>query len=218
MPFEPAPKDVSLADKLAALIEAGRATHPNAAHIRDWGDGKHTGCAMTFAAMGAGLVGLRGRELLNELATAMGTTFEVLEPLAQKVIEMNDGHRAPLAEIVTAIREDKWPTHPTLRVSAFDPLLTVSQATYKAFQQVYAEELAKMQNIMLKHYYTVQPFEGKVLYSVGFDEAAEWKTLKTFTVDEIKPPKVAKVAQPAKHVRVNAKTGASWPKPKHAYA
>jgi hypothetical protein len=215
MPFEPAPKDVSLADQLAALIEVGRATHPDAKHIRDWGDGRHTGCAMTFAAMGAGLIGLRGRELLNELAEAMGTTYEVLEPLAQKVIEMNDGHRAPLADIVTAIREDKWPTPTTLQVSAFDPLLTVSPAMYGAFQQVYAEEMAKMQNLMLKHYYAVQPFQGKVLYTMGMDCAAEWKTL---VLDEPKA-KEPKEPKPANlNVRVSAKTGASWPKPKHAYA
>ncbi len=211
MPFEPAPKDVSLADKLAALIEIGRATNPDAKHIRNWGDGKTSGCAMTFAAMGAGFSALRGGELADKLADILNANYGEVHALMGKVISMNDDARAPLEDIVKALREGKFPEG-THRAHPLDQYIVTSPAFYDAFSKIYAEEMAKISKKVFKSYVSLMPI-GDVVY-IGTDYAADsWTPLPKL------PTKAALSPKPFKpNVRKSARTGATWPKPKHAYA
>jgi hypothetical protein len=54
MPFEPAPKPLTIADQLAALIEAGRAANPDLKHgKKELLDGDRA-CALGFAMLAHG--------------------------------------------------------------------------------------------------------------------------------------------------------------------
>lgn len=107
------PNDLPLKEKLAALIEAGRACNPDMAHLHgDWGDGKHSGCAMTFALKAAGLD--YSSNWPEQLAEHMGADSAEVFGLARSVMRMNDAMGASIPEIITAIREETLP--PALRL------------------------------------------------------------------------------------------------------
>lgn len=103
MPFEPAPKQLTLAEKLAAIMEAGRACHPDREHGRAALFRGNQACAMGFALLGA------GAGSYEELASHLGATLQELEPLVAGVIRMNDDECAPLAEIIAATRANTLP-------------------------------------------------------------------------------------------------------------
>lgn len=191
--------DLPLAQKLAALMEAGRAAHPNVSHVRGvWGDGKEQGCAMTFAGLGAGLEGLRSRPLVDKLAEMLGASADEMDAIVRRVVHMNDCHNATLPEIIAAIREDRLPEPPVLSLYTPNGIATAVQK----MQAAMLEQLFEEQKILL-----LKPFP--YIYVTGTSDP------KTFSV---KVEQVGASVPPDKSVRVSAKTGASWPKPKHAFA
>lgn len=194
MPFEIAPQKQSAAQQLAALIEAGRACNPDMRHINGaWGDGKERGCAMTFALKAAGIEAVGGHSI-PLLAEYMGVEHSELEKLTSSVISANDNSRLSLDEIVTGLRDgtvQKLQTY--VYVSGWTPFVAISKAQLMKLYPGLNESVGD--KISLKFY-------GDYL---------------DFDADVLKPKKIAK-PQPAKKVRTSAKTGASWPVAKHAYA
>lgn len=179
--------DLPLAQKLAALMEAGRAAHPNVSHVRGvWGDGQTQGCAMTFAALGAGLSDLRARGLVERLAETMGATAAELEMLARQVVYMNDHRAASMDEIIAAVREERLPVVPP---RAWDEM--------NEFYAKLLHEAMLFKPISFTHVYVDESWSVKV--------------------EKVEGPKEPRTPKP-EALRVNSKTGASWPKPKHAYA
>jgi hypothetical protein len=98
--------DLPVTQKLAALMEAGRACNPNMQHARGtWGDGKRSGCAMTFAFAGAG-ISMKGQPE-KALASILGITQQEMDSIRRSVVSMNDRTKASLDEIIAAVREDR---------------------------------------------------------------------------------------------------------------
>lgn len=184
MPFEIAPKEQTAAQKLAALIETGRACFPDMEHIRKaWGDGDKYGCAMTFAmrAAGVGAVSLFEEDLaVNRLADHLGVDRVEMSELAKRVIHANDAVRMGLDEIATALRSDTLPIR-----------------TFAHVKPVFGKSI-----IGEGAYFTVS-YVGDAIH---FDSAI------------LKLKASVKPATPAKKTRQSAKTGATWPVPKHCYA
>lgn len=100
--------DLPPAARLAALIEAGRAAHPNLKHSKGLGMGEETACALEFACLGAGL----GRpRFTSEAARRLGLEFRYAygmpghqHNLAEQVVWDND-HGKSLDEILQSLRE-----------------------------------------------------------------------------------------------------------------
>jgi hypothetical protein len=191
--------DLPVAEKLAALIEAGSMSNPGIKH----GDGRlmrgNSACAMGYALLAIGATDLDKRSLQDygekDLAPILGVSESEARALARRVACMND-KGAELKDIIEAIRMDTLPKFP---VSAFDHI------QWDALYDI----------IPLKTIY-VHPLPMQTFYSVGV-EIGSW--------DEVKAPKLTVSTikgnprpEPAKAVRKSAKTGATWPKPKHAYA
>lgn len=103
MPFEVAPQELSTAQKLAALIDAGRAAHPNMRHGRGhWTTGENSGCALTFAGVALGIDAKRVS--FFTLGEKLGINgYE--DPLLDQVICYNDFTDASLEEIAEALRD-----------------------------------------------------------------------------------------------------------------
>lgn len=185
MPFEISPKKQSAAEQLAALIEAGRAANPTMRHCPGWGDGVHSGCAMTFAMKAAGL---RVRDL-DGLARTLGISDGEMTNLAAAVIRANDEARASLEDVAAALRTNVWPEAKTYAyIKPMGPIIWVS-----------SDVIADLYN---------EPVKWTVDY-IGDPTKFDGDILK---------PKADAKPQPAKKVRTSAKTGASWPTPKHCYA
>lgn len=180
--------DLPLKEKLAALIEAGRACNPSINHVAGrWGDGAHNGCAMTFAFKAAGVPLADETANINwdGLAAHLGVTRDDVVALGRQIIGMNDNQRAPLSEIVSAIREDRLPT-------------VRPQPTFGGFIWIGLDEAASL-------------FSEKTIAVKSFgDYESAWQ--KTIVA-----PMKAK-PQPAKKVRVSAKSGTTWPVAKGCYA
>src|SRR5688572_26378114 len=101
MPFEIAPKEQTLAHKLAALIEAGRVANPDVRHgagafVRD---GK--ACAMGYALLAMG-INVEG-QCYDRLAKALEVDRTELQIIADRVVSMNDHKRASISEITEAL-------------------------------------------------------------------------------------------------------------------
>ena len=195
--------DLPLAQKLAALMEAGRAAHPNVRHSRGtWGDGKTEGCAMTFAALGAGIQGDFAEPLMQKLAEHLGVDMDELGPVAKRVIRLNDrcGKRVSLDEIIAAVREDRLPEAPVaVTYSNFGDFAALDAQIWEAFKAHQHQLIADVVKMAaLPNYYIVWVDAPTLKITVG-------------TVSDKQP-------KPDKSVRASAKTGATWPKPKHAYA
>lgn len=179
--------DLPLAQKLAALMEAGRAMHPEKHHIRGalaFGDGV---CAMGYVMLGAGIPIGGVEPNTHTLAAALGVEENrELTELVRSVVRMNDQSRASIEEIIAAVRDGTLPEAPVV---------------VHDFATFFASEIQKV---------FVSSHAMKSFQWIGFDEAAPEKI------------SVAKVGasdpKPDKTVRTSAKTGASWPKPKHAFA
>lgn len=194
MPFEIAPKEVSVADKLAALIEAGRAAHPNLLHARgNLHDGKKA-CAMGFALLGAGLVPAM-MEAPDELAAAMGVDAKQLRNIARRVVEMNDHSHASMEEIVEALRGDSLPPAPLNM--PFD----LEGGWIKTYAKVIAQQQGSIVKLVIDEYYGQMAKFDPVVFMPKVMETVEL------------PFKA-----PAKKVRNSTKTGKCWPVAKHAYA
>lgn len=104
--------DLPVTQKLAALMEAGRACNPDMKHARrKWGDGKSEGCAMTYALAGAGVAPQTGefKVILAQLAYHLGVEPDAIRQIATRIVSMNDYSQASLDEIIEAVREDKLP-------------------------------------------------------------------------------------------------------------
>jgi hypothetical protein len=193
MPFDGVAPKPSLAEQLAALIDAGRVAHPNVQHSRGhWGDGVHSGCAMTFAFLAVGVDTQRG------LARRLGCKPDDLKQLLRRVINANDKLGYSLAGITAGLRANTLPEPPLEAL-----LLTGHEA------QVIAQALESS-------FFTV---------ALGAGGISVWFTGKQPT--DPKSPSLAeqtsfvvkKVYEAGRaHVRTSARTGATWPVPKHCYA
>lgn len=198
MPFEIAPKEVSVADKLAALIEAGRAAHPEKEHVRKAWATQEGVCAMSFAYLAAGIDPSMGGEGKYALARAIGCEADELGPLMRAVVSRNDSTTSTIPEIVTALRSGELkPDDGGVYFVDCDP-------PEYGWIKTYAQVMAKQQNGMIK---LVTSFYGDKL---KFDPV-------------VFAPKVMETVElpfkaPAKKIRQNAKTGKCWPVAKHAYA
>lgn len=182
--------DLPLAQQLAALMEAGRACNPNVEHVRrSWGDGKRAGCAMTFAALGAGVTEINGNGMGYRIAKAIGADPGEVVALMERVIHMNDSQRATMDEIIAAVRDGTLPEVPRQTI------------TMEQFKSLYEEVLAMPKPS--PHYF-------KTYTWIGVDMA------KPDTI-EVKSMGALPDLTPTKAVRVG-KNGATWPVPKHAYA
>lgn len=197
MPFEISPKEVSVAEKLAALMEAGQVANPHVRHVRNtWGNGETRGCAMTFVALGAGIKGIR-ENVGDEIAQAIGATVGELRPLVRRVMEMNDWHECSVSQIAEHLRNGTYP-QPKPRHSALEGWIIDEAATFDI--KAYASLVVQMNASSIKW----------ISYDIVGDPAK-------FDSATIKPA-VKAIPQPAKKVRTNAKTGATWPVAKHCYA
>jgi hypothetical protein len=199
--------DLPLAQQLAALLEAGRACNPDKAHIREELATKDGMCAMGFiaAALGLDVSHNSTSGAADDIAQKLGVGYEAVYPLVRRIVQMNDSRGASLAEIAEAIRTNTLPE--------------VSPLTFMGG----AVDLSKFLVIDSKPF--VGSFLGggtKSIDGMWVDEATSWMKVYpivhsdganiTFSqVGEFKPT-------PAKAVRQSAKTGATWPAPKHAYA
>jgi hypothetical protein len=191
--------DLPVAEKLAALIEAGSVSNPGIKHgVGSLARGKMA-CAMGYALLAVGAKGLEHRSAHdfgeNELAPILGISKDEARALAKRVAYMND-HGAELKDIIEAIRKDTLPKVP---VNAFDDIQWDALYDLTPLKTIY-----------------VHPLPMQTFYSVGVD-IGSWGEVKApkLTVSTIKGnPR----PEPAKAVRKSTKTGATWPKPKHAYA
>lgn len=197
------PNDLPLKEKLAALIEAGRVTHPNVLHVRErWGNGKQTGCAMTFAVLGLGIEMPKDthfQEVVENVAKAMGVDAEELSQLAGRVVRANDSTQMSLDSIVEGLRSETLPEVPKRRHMFLNP--------------AFMEQLFSNKKV----------FFGGLGNYIYFDEAASFKTaafgdFSTAWKQSVTEKLPKALPQPAKKVRVSAKHGATWPVAKHAYA
>lgn len=193
--------DLPLAQKLAALMEAGRAAHPNVRHVRGaWGDGKDKGCAMTYALLGAGLNpegilnGSLGTGVLvrDELAKVLGVDPLEVTAIMERVIPMNDDTGASLDEIIEAVRTGNFPERAKRAAESW---------------------LSGVKLLSMDEFADLPPAK---FYFTGALKSYDW-----ISYDPGQPLsiKVEKVGKPFvdKSVRVSAKTGATWPKAKGAY-
>lgn len=185
MPFEIAPQEQTAAQKLAALIDMGRACHPDIEHGCGALFRGNAACAMGFAILAAGLPRNVG---CTELAAHLGCSVDELDPLVQKIVRMNDRDRASIPEIVEAVRTQNFPTYAHVGVQKW---MTFDEAAL------------------------VFPVSGKQQpYTWGVDFIGDPMKFDA----AILAPKVTVKPQPAAKVRTSAKTGATWPVPKHCYA
>lgn len=202
MPFEIAPTKLSPAEQLAALIEAGRAAHPEMRHNhRGWGDGETSGCAMTFAGLALGIpaddIGSRA------IAEAMGVEdVDSFCTLAARVMYANDRMGLSLEEITNRLRTGALPDEPGIAEygsSIFAPPYKSSlfSELLKTYSKVCVDPAAKDGGLSVVFYGDYVSFDSSV-----------W----------VSEPKAPKVTQPAKKVRKSAKTGATWPVAKGCYA
>jgi hypothetical protein len=98
--------DLPPAARLAALIDAGRAAHPEIRHGNDGGltPDCDSGCALAFACLGMGL----SKQTLFSSAFRTGAAVNFLridDDLADGVVYMNDAARASLDDICKSLRE-----------------------------------------------------------------------------------------------------------------
>lgn len=196
MPFEIAPKEVSVADKLAALIEAGRASHPDLQHLRNTWKGEKGVCAMSFAYLAASIDPVLGGEGRNALATVMNCNVDELDDLMRGVIEMNDWNHADLPSICEALRAGRVKPRISDAMISFQP----SYGWIKTYAKVMAVQQGSVIKIITNLYGDADKFDP-VVFAPKLMETVEL------------PYKA-----PAKKFRKSAKNGATWPVAKHAYA
>jgi hypothetical protein len=189
--------DLPITQKLAALMEAGRACNPGMKHVvGDWGNGKTRGCAMTFALAGAGLPVTKESDV--KLAEYLGASVEDLAHIARRVIRMNDAGASSLDEIIAAVREDRLPDS----FKYEGPSFYDKHGTFAALVEQVQAKMYASQGSLIKHYYLV-----------SVDESAKWTT-SVIGGGEIKPAKI----QSAKALKVRKGQGWSAPVARHAYA